>query len=197
MARPQTNKWSNCGLFSTRPLVTNFSWFETKYKEVDFENVVCNVVALSPNCINQFVTIMYSKHNVLPWNQLQGHHNEGDGVSNHRRPDCLLNCLLRRRSMKYQSSTSLAFLRGIHQWPVNSPHKGPVSRKMFPFDDVIMRDRVGVIEHSQGVPKSPLCTHEDFFKRKRFPHHWPFVRSIHRFLSLRVSTPGRLCFLWH
>ena len=29
-------------------------------------------------------------------------------------------------------------MRGIHRWPVNSPHKGPVTRKMFPFDDVIM-----------------------------------------------------------
>ena len=39
---------------------------------------------------------------------------------------------------KYQSSASLALVMGIHQWPVNSPHKGPVTRKMFPFDDVIM-----------------------------------------------------------
>ena len=39
---------------------------------------------------------------------------------------------------KYQSSASLAFVRGIHRQPVNSPHKGPVTRKMFPFDDVIM-----------------------------------------------------------
>ena len=39
---------------------------------------------------------------------------------------------------KYQSSASLAFVRGIHRWLVNSPHKGPVTRKMFPFDDVIM-----------------------------------------------------------
>ena len=39
---------------------------------------------------------------------------------------------------KHQSSPSLAFLPGIHQWPVNSPHKGPVTRKIFPFDDVIM-----------------------------------------------------------
>ena len=37
-----------------------------------------------------------------------------------------------------QSSASLAFVRGIHWWPVNSPHKGPVTRKMLPFDDVIM-----------------------------------------------------------
>ena len=39
---------------------------------------------------------------------------------------------------KHQSSASLAFVRGIHRWPVNSPHKGPVTRIMFPFDDVIM-----------------------------------------------------------
>ena len=39
---------------------------------------------------------------------------------------------------KHQSSTSLAFVQGIHPWPVNSPHKWPVTRKMIPFDDVIM-----------------------------------------------------------
>ena len=39
---------------------------------------------------------------------------------------------------KYQSCASLAFVRGIHRGPVNSPHKGPVTRKIFPFDDVIM-----------------------------------------------------------
>ena len=40
---------------------------------------------------------------------------------------------------KHQSSASLAFVRGIHRGPVNSPHKWPVTRKMFPFDDVIMK----------------------------------------------------------
>ena len=39
---------------------------------------------------------------------------------------------------KHQSSASLAFVRGIHRWPVNSPHKGPVTRKMFPFHDVTL-----------------------------------------------------------
>ena len=39
---------------------------------------------------------------------------------------------------KHQSSASLAFVRGIHRWPMNSLHKGPVTRKMFPFDDVFM-----------------------------------------------------------
>ena len=39
---------------------------------------------------------------------------------------------------KHKSSASLAFDRGIHRWSVNSPHKGPVMRKIFPFDDVTM-----------------------------------------------------------
>ena len=40
---------------------------------------------------------------------------------------------------KHQSSASLAFVRGIHRSPVNSLHKRPVKRKVFPFDDVIVK----------------------------------------------------------
>ena len=40
---------------------------------------------------------------------------------------------------KHQSSASLAFVRGVPRGPVNSPHKWPVTRKMFPFDDVLMQ----------------------------------------------------------
>ena len=39
---------------------------------------------------------------------------------------------------KHISSTSLPFVRGIHRWPVDSPHKRLVTRKMLPPDDVIM-----------------------------------------------------------
>ena len=45
---------------------------------------------------------------------------------------------------KHQSSVSLAFVRGIHRWPVNSPQKGPVTQRLFSFDDVIMDDKVRV-----------------------------------------------------
>ena len=41
---------------------------------------------------------------------------------------------------KYQSLASLAFVRGIHRRPLGSPHKGSVTRQMFPIDDVIMVD---------------------------------------------------------
>ena len=51
---------------------------------------------------------------------LQWRHHECDGVSSHRWLRCLLNRLFRHRSKKQQSSVSLAFVRGIHRWPVNS-----------------------------------------------------------------------------
>ena len=41
---------------------------------------------------------------------------------------------------KHQSSAALAFVWGIHRWPVNSPPKRPVTRKRIPFDDVIMEN---------------------------------------------------------
>ena len=71
---------------------------------------------------------------------LQRRHNGCNGIWNHQPHYCLLNRLFWRSidQRKHLSSTSLAFVRGIHQWPVNSPHKWPVTRKMFPFDDVIM-----------------------------------------------------------
>ena len=55
---------------------------------------------------------------------------------------------------KYQSSASLAFVREIHRWPVNSPHKGPVTRKMFPFDDVIIRK---AFLHQYGLDSTCTC----------------------------------------
>ena len=50
---------------------------------------------------------------------------------------------------KYQSSASLAFVREIHRGPVNFPHKWPVTRKMSPFDDVIMTCSIMII-----IPKA-------------------------------------------
>ena len=39
---------------------------------------------------------------------------------------------------QHRSSASVAFVRGIHREPGNSSHKWPVTREMYPFDDVIM-----------------------------------------------------------
>ena len=56
----------------------------------------------------------------------------------------------------HQSSASLAFVRGIHRWPVNSPHKGPVTRKRVSFDDVIMWSNSWTY-HYLTIPNCTLC----------------------------------------
>ena len=55
---------------------------------------------------------------------------------------------------KHQSSPSPAFVRRIHRGPVNSPHKWPVTRKMFLFDDVIMKDK-----EYKNSKMDPFLTH--------------------------------------
>ena len=65
-------------------------------------------------------------------------HNDHDSVSNHQPHECLLDRLFRRSSKKTSKLRVTGFCVGNSPGPVNSPHKGPVTRKMFPFDDVIM-----------------------------------------------------------
>ena len=60
---------------------------------------------------------------------------------------------------KHQSSASLAFVLAIHRGPVNAPHRWPVTRKMFPFDDVIMGRwrHIWAILIITGSPKFKVC----------------------------------------
>ena len=73
---------------------------------------------------------------------------------------------------KHQSSASLAFVLGIQRWPVNSPHKRPVTRKMFPFDDVIMKKWFAtelVISQYRGQLYIYICIHIYAF-------HWGVIK---------------------
>ena len=84
----------------------------------------------------------------------------------------------------HQSSASLAFVWGIHRGPVNFPHKWPVTRKMFPFDGVIICVRLS----GPWRLKSPASHLDCFFDRLFSAHHrkhhspasLPFVRGNHR-----------------
>ena len=73
-----------------------------------------------------------------PYNALQWRHNECDGVSNHRHLHCLFNCLFRRRSKKAPKLRVTGLCEGNPPMTGGFPYKGPVTRKMFPFDDFIM-----------------------------------------------------------
>ena len=69
---------------------------------------------------------------------LRWRHNELDGVSDHQPHGCELNRLFRRWSKKTSKLRVTGLCVGNSPVPVNSPHKGPVTRNMLPFDDVIM-----------------------------------------------------------
>ena len=72
------------------------------------------------------------------WKTLRWRHNELDGALSHQPHDCLLNRLLRSRSKKTSKLRVTGLCVVNSPGPVNSPHKRPVTRKMLPFDDVIM-----------------------------------------------------------
>ena len=89
---------------------------------------------------------------------------------------------------KHQSSASPAFARGIHRWPVNSPHKWPVTRKMFPFDDVIMRYKHAGPAHGTQIPA------ETGFPYDTSPNI-PSKRSDAVIISLKIRI-NALCISW-
>ena len=87
---------------------------------------------------------------------------------------------------RHQSPASLAFVRRIHHWPVNSPHKWPVTRKMFSFDDVIMKNRLsplsGLNRHMDTVSYRNLRGNSRQSRTPLWRHRW------HSFLHLRYLT---------
>ena len=87
---------------------------------------------------------------------LQWRHNGRDGVSNHQPHDCLLNRLFRRWSKKTSKLRVTGLSAGNSPGPVNSPHKWPVTRKLFPFDDVIIEAFIDGVEWFANVHSNTL-----------------------------------------
>ena len=97
---------------------------------------------------------------------------------------------------KHQSSASLAFVRGIHRWPVNSPRKRPVTRKMFPFDDVIMLK----IHVKQDVLTWPLvrwCLLWQRTNRRGFFQYKYVVLPGMNFHCEGKTVIGKICIQYH
>ena len=86
-----------------------------------------------------------------------------------------------RRRWKHQSSAPLAFVRGIHQWPVDSPHKGPVMREMFPFDDVIMPPK------HRRLLSFAIKYHMNILKTRNQFHGWWWPRGVTTKASARMA----------
>ena len=86
---------------------------------------------------------------------------------------------------KHQSPASLAFVRGIHQWPVNSPHKWPVTRKMFPFDDIIMIDSANGLLPNRTEPLTELLINEILWHS---PESNYTTSALATFLVIEITT---------
>ena len=119
----------------------------TRYREmilISFKNWFSNVFHLMIVTKQQFLSQLSHRESPmhiqrrLSYISLQWHHNGRDSVSITSLASVYSTVYSGADQRKHESSALLAFVWWIHRRPVNSPHKGPVTRKMFPFDDVIM-----------------------------------------------------------
>ena len=113
------------------------------------------------------------------WRALRWRHNGCDSVSNHQPYDCLLSRLFRPRWKKTSKLRVTGLCVGNSPGPMNSPHKGPVTRKMFPFDDVIMS-------------ASALCERTiSWYKTTTWPNiQQPIYYKRHVSTAITIQTPS-------
>ena len=89
-------------------------------------------------------------------------------------------------------------MRAIHRWPMNSPHKRPVTRKMFPFDDVIIYLRARItLPCGQGM----VCIFKSNYHKHFHPMQWfmqerPIWRRVLKRLNCVTCYLGPLLLTW-
>ena len=114
--RHQAITWTNAGLLSIDPLETIFSEIPIKIQNFSFTKMPLKIssakwrpfctgaggvkMLLDPGFWSTWRAVEHWQWRKLIMRTLQWRHNEHDGVSNHRRHDCLLNRLFRHRSKK-------------------------------------------------------------------------------------------------
>ena len=123
---------------------------------------------------------------------LQWRHNDHDGVSNHQPRGCLLKRLYMRWSKKTSKLRVTGLCEGNSPGPVNSPHKGPVTRKMFPFDDVIMILALIIslcLTTYRCHPLRRACRHRGHCNNSYWGYHSPASSRDPQVGVVYVSTP--------
>ena len=119
---------------------------------------------------------------------LRWRHNGRDSVSNHQTHDCLLNSFLRRRSKKTSKLRVTGLCVGNSPGPVNSPHKAPVTRKMFRFDDVIMcrtcEHLAKLVRHTCGTHSSGQHVDHSVMRREMLMKYYSYCILSGHNLSL-------------
>ena len=113
-----------------------------------------------------YITNSVHKQLKLHFDPLQRRYNVRDGSSNQRRLG-----LSAQPFVQAQIKENIKAPSHLLLWAKSngdSPHKGPVTRKTFPF------------KMASSSNSSICCIHDDVIKWKHFPRYWPFVRGIHR-----------------
>ena len=127
---------------------------------------------------------------------IQWRHNDHDGVSNHQPHGCLLNRLFRRRSKKTPKLRVTGLCVGNSPGPVNSPHKGPVTRKTFPddvFKCIFFNENVSIsIKISlKFVPKGAINNTSALAQIMAWRR--PGDKSLSEPPAMMVSLPTHIC----
>ena len=138
------------------------------------------------NDISRMILSLLTEHLFVA--SLHWCHNDHDGVSNHQPHHCLLNRLFRRISKKTSKLRVTGLCVGNSPGPVNSPHKGPVTRKIFPFDDVIMICEILIItdithwgrDKMAAISQTTLSSAFSWEKMSEFrlKFHWTLFRRV-------------------
>ena len=140
--------WSGVQLFSSFSVTIWVHYalsrtLECHCNAVQFITILHTVLRSQQQNVNQ----TSNSHKRHPRGWAMGCHNGCDGIPNHEPHDYLLKRLFRRRSKKTLK------LRVTGLWAVNSPHKWPTTRKMFPFHDVIMILPFVSLQHSDRTQR--------------------------------------------
>ena len=132
-------------MFSPKTLIA-LLWYCISYSQLNYH------LARLGSCAYIFRHWQFFEH-YLGIIALQWRHNGPDSVSNHQPRECLLSRLIKRRSKK---TSKLRVTGNCAGSPVNSPHKGPVTRTMFPFHDVIMEYVLLYITTVLAIPRKEI-----------------------------------------
>ena len=128
---------------------------------------IMSVILLPLNCIWFSLPISVTLIEKSLVFTLRWRHIERDGVSNHQPLDCFFDCLFRRKSKKISRLRVTGLCEGNPPVTSVSPHKGSVTWKRFPFDDVVMTP---IFCRVQGAPW--YATARRWFTWQQWWSHW-------------------------
>ena len=129
---------------------------------------------------NILLPITYCWRSLKHYWTLHWSHSDHDDVSNHQPHGCLLNRLFGRRSKKTSKLFVTGLCAGNSPGPVNSPHKGSVTRKMFPFEDVTMINGAVMGQHTEAGQ------HDGHFQIFSNPFSWFMILELRSIFYLNV-----------